>query len=131
MAICICFNRVSIREITGWRGSSENPAFFSRCAKDANVDPAEVSKNGPILLANSNQWYCNNLVKKPCHKTYCQCPHRLNLRFQSSRSCALPNIKMLKDKGLEFANSIRRVSETMATLRGYTRCTGPSRIGRS
>jgi hypothetical protein len=30
----------------------------------------------------------------------------LNLSFQSSRSCALPNIKVLKDKDLEFANSI-------------------------
>jgi hypothetical protein len=58
-------------------------------------------------LANSNQWDFNNLVKKPCHKTHCQCPHRLNLSFQSSRSCALPNIKVLKDKDLEFANSIR------------------------
>jgi hypothetical protein len=32
---------------------SENPAFFYRCTKDANVDPAEVSKKGGILLANS------------------------------------------------------------------------------
>src|SRR5262249_29710332 len=30
----------------GRRGSSENPAFFYRCTKDSNVDPAEVSKNG-------------------------------------------------------------------------------------
>jgi hypothetical protein len=37
-------------------------------------------------------------------------PHRLNLSFQSSRSCALPNIKVLKDKDLEFANSIRPLS---------------------
>src|ERR1700758_912702 len=66
-----------------------------------------VSKWNVILLANSNQWYFNNLVKKPCHKTHCRCPHRLNLSFQSSRSCALPNIKRLKDKDLEFANSIR------------------------
>jgi len=58
-------------------------------------------------LANPNQWYFNNLVKKPCHKTHCRCPHRLNFSFQSSRSCALPNIKVLKDKDLEFANSIR------------------------
>jgi hypothetical protein len=43
---------------------------------------------------------------------YCRCPHRLNLSFQSSRSCALPNIKVLKDKGLEFANSIRRFFKT-------------------
>jgi hypothetical protein len=34
-------------------------------------------------------------------------PYRLNLSSQSSRSCALPNIKALKDKDLEFANSIR------------------------
>ena len=63
-------------------------------------------------MANSNQWYFNNLVKNPCHKTHCRCPHRLNLSFQLSRSCALPNIKVLKDKDLEFANSIRRVWET-------------------
>jgi hypothetical protein len=31
----------------------------------------------------------------------------LNLSSQSSRSCALPNINALKDKDLEFANSIR------------------------
>jgi len=66
-----------------------------------------IEKNARILLANSNQWYFNNLVKKPCHKTHCRCPRRLNLSFQSSRSCALPNINMLKDKDLEFANSIR------------------------
>src|SRR5215217_8066221 len=62
-------------------------------------------ENGRILLANSNQWYFNNLVKRPCHKTPYRCPHRLNLSSQSSRSCALPNIKALKDKDLEFANS--------------------------
>jgi hypothetical protein len=62
--------------------------------------------NGRILLANSNQRYFNRLVKKPCHKTPYRCPHRLRLSFQSSRSCAWPNIKALKDKGLEFANSI-------------------------
>ena len=65
-----------------------------------------VSQNPQILLANFNQWYFNNLVKKPRHKTHCRCPHRLDLSFQSSRSCALPNIKVLKDKDLEFANSI-------------------------
>ena len=59
-----------------------------------------VSQNPQILLANFNQWYFNNLVKKPRHKTHCRCPHRLNLSFQSSRSCALPNIKVLKDKDL-------------------------------
>jgi hypothetical protein len=68
------------------------------------------AENGRILLANSNQWYFNNLVKKPCHKTPYRCPHRLNLSFQSSRSCALPNIKVLKDKDLEFANSIRALT---------------------
>src|SRR4029450_2051918 len=60
----------------------------------------------PILLANSNQWYFNKLVKIPCHKTPYRCLHRLNLCSQSSRSCAGPNIKVLKDKDLEFANSI-------------------------
>jgi hypothetical protein len=35
----------------------------------------------------------------------------LNLSSQSSRSCAGPNIKVLKDKDLEFANSIRPLSE--------------------
>src|SRR5499426_4178784 len=66
-----------------------------------------LPKNARILLANSNQWYFNSLVKKPCHKTHGRCPHRLNLSFQSSRSCAGPNIKVLKDKDLECANSIR------------------------
>src|SRR5215475_433688 len=60
-----------------------------------------------ILLANSNQWYFNILVKRPCHKTPYRCPRRLNLSSQSSRSCTLPNIKALKDKDLEFSNSIR------------------------
>src|SRR5262245_5735763 len=69
-----------------------------------------------ILSANSNQWYFNSLVKKPCHKTHCRCPHRLNLSFQSSRACAFPNIKVLKDKDLEFANSIRRVFETIVVV---------------
>jgi hypothetical protein len=36
----------------------------------------------------------------------------LNLNSQSSRSCAGPDIKVLKDKGLEFANSIRRFFKT-------------------
>ena len=65
------------------------------------------NNNVRILLANSNQWYFNSLVKKPCHKTHGRCPHRLNLSFQSSRSCAGPNIRVLKDKDLECANSIR------------------------
>jgi hypothetical protein len=68
---------------------------------------APCRKNGRILLANSNQWYFNKLVKIPCHKTPYRCLHRLNLCSQSSRSCAGPNIKVLKDKDLEFANSIR------------------------
>src|SRR5215470_2807455 len=74
-----------------------------------------VSKNGWILLANSNQWHFNNLVKKPCHETHCRCPHRLHLSFQSSRSCALPSIKVLKDKDLEFANSIRVFAALLVT----------------
>src|SRR5262249_35912551 len=49
MVLCICCQRVSRRYIAGWRGSSENPAFFSRCTKEANVDPAEVSFNGEFL----------------------------------------------------------------------------------
>jgi hypothetical protein len=65
-----------------------------------------------ILLANPSQWYFNNLVKTSYHKTPYRCPYRLSLSSQSSRSCAGPNIKVLKDKGLEFANSIRRVSGT-------------------
>ena len=71
-----------------------------------------VSFKGQILLANSNQWYFNKLVKIPCHKTPYRCPHRLNLSSQSSRSCAGPNIKVLKDKDLEFANSIGTFHET-------------------
>jgi hypothetical protein len=71
-----------------------------------------VSFKGRILLANPNQWYFNSLVKKPCHKTHCRCPYRLNLSLQSSRSCTLPNIKVLKDKDLEFANSIGSLNET-------------------
>jgi hypothetical protein len=59
-----------------------------------------------ILLTNSNQWYFKKLVKMPCHKTPYRCPHRLNLSSRSSRSCAGLNIKVLKDKDLEFANSI-------------------------
>src|SRR6516165_7791704 len=55
----------------------------------------------------------SSLVKKPCHKTHCQCPHRVNLSFQSSCSCALPNIKVLKDKDLEFTNSIPPFCETL------------------
>jgi hypothetical protein len=36
----------------------------------------------------------------------------LSLSSQSSRSCAGLKIKVLKDKGLEFANSIRWFNET-------------------
>ena len=71
-----------------------------------------VSLTSLILLANSNQWYFNSLVKNSCHKTHCRCPHRLNLSFQSSRSWALPNIKVLKDEDLGFANSIPPLNET-------------------
>jgi hypothetical protein len=61
-------------------------------------------------LANSNQLYFNNLAKTPCHKKPYRCPHHLSLSSQSSRSCAGLKIKVLKDKGLEFANSIRPLS---------------------
>jgi hypothetical protein len=88
-----------------------NPATLRTGMLIVSTRPV-VSKNRPILLANSNQWYFNKLVKIPCHKTPYRCPHRLNLSSQSSRSCAGPNIKMLKDKDLEFANSIRGFSET-------------------
>ena len=37
----------------------------------------------------------------------------MHLSFQLSLSCALPNIKVLKDKDLEFANSISEVNETL------------------
>ena len=63
-------------------------------------------------MANSNQLYFNNLVKTLCHKTPYRCPHRLNLSSQSSHSCAGPNIKVLKDKDLEFANSIPPIFAT-------------------
>ena len=81
-------------------------SFSTRCAgQKAGTMPC--SNNGWILLANSNQSYFNNLVKTLCHKTPYRCPHRLSLNSQSSRSCDWLKIKMLKDKGLEFANSIR------------------------
>jgi hypothetical protein len=48
----------------------------------------------------------NSLVKTPCHKTPYRRLHRLSLSSQSSRSWAGLKIKVLKDKGLEFANSI-------------------------
>src|SRR5215471_3553430 len=34
---------------------SFNPGFMCRCTKESNVDPAEVSQNGGILLANLHQ----------------------------------------------------------------------------
>jgi hypothetical protein len=37
----------------------------------------------------------------------------MNRKPESSRSCALPNIKVLKDKDLEFANSIGSFCETV------------------
>src|SRR5262245_46789927 len=76
---------------------------------------APCRNNGRILLANSNQWYFNKLVTIPYRKTPYRCPHRLNLSSQSSRSCAGPNIKLLKDKGLEFANSIRAFAALLVT----------------
>src|SRR5262249_42699372 len=75
--------------------------------------PAYFSFTNRLCYIIAIPWECQlKTVKKPCHKTHCRCPHRLNLSFQSSRSCALPNIKILKDKDLEFANSITLVSET-------------------
>src|SRR4029453_16178475 len=81
-----------------------------------------VSKNLRILLANSNQWYFNKLVKIPFHKTPYRRPHRLNLSSQSSRSCTEPNIKLLKDKDLEFANSICGFSRQRPALTIYSVC---------
>src|SRR4029450_1268567 len=78
----------------------------------------EVLKNGGILLANSNHLYFNKLVKTPCHKTPYRCPHRLSLSSQSSRSCAGLKIKVLKDKGLEFANSIGPIVEALRQYDG-------------
>jgi hypothetical protein len=43
------------------------------------------------------------------------------LSSQSSRSCAGPNIKLLKDKGLEFANSIPPIFETAPFSHNTTR----------
>jgi hypothetical protein len=85
-----------------------------------------ILENARILLANSNQWYFNNLVKRPCHKTPYRCPHRLNLSSQSSRSCAVPNIKALKDKDLEFANGIRNSNTRSCT---ETQSTNQCRVG--
>src|SRR5262249_5082590 len=57
-----------------------------------------------------------NLVKMPYHKTPYRCPYRLSLSSQSSRSCAGPNIKALKDKDLGFANSIRALTVWLPAL---------------
>ena len=65
---------------------SPNELFYEQRApivsKMQTLTPAEVSKKGGILLANSNQLYFNNLVKTLCHKTSYRCPHRLNLTSQ-------------------------------------------------
>jgi hypothetical protein len=82
----------------------------------AGINQRSCLQNEGILLANSNQWCFNKLVKIPCHRTPYRCTHRLNLSSQSSRSCAETNIKVLKDKDLEFANSIRRFFETRGIL---------------
>src|SRR5262245_12092327 len=82
------------------------PCCSSSLSPAQDLIRPSMSANGRILLANSNQWYFNKLVKISCHKTPCRCPHCLNLSSQSSRSCAGPNTKVLKDKDLEFANSI-------------------------
>jgi hypothetical protein len=79
----------------------------STCRLNPQLGYPHCLFNGGILLANPNQWYFNSLVKTPYHKTPYRCPYRLSLSSQSSRSCAGPNIKVLKDKVLEFANSIR------------------------
>jgi hypothetical protein len=91
------------------RPSVNNPNPIMQSERVVLGEQAIVSKKGWILLANSNQWYFNKLVKIPCHKTPSRCPHCLNLSSQSSRSCAGPNIKVLKDKDLEFANSNRPI----------------------
>jgi hypothetical protein len=99
-----------------FHGEHEFSASASRPNFPYETSPLSVL-NAPILLANSNQWYFNNLVKRPCHKTPYRCPHRLNLSSQSSRSCALPNIKALKDKDLEFANSIPSFFSSPSTVK--------------
>src|SRR5215470_13295674 len=92
--------------------SVNNPNPIMQSERVVLGEQAIVSKKGGILLANSNQLYFNNLVKSLCHKTSYRCPHRLNLTSQCSRSCAHLNIKTLKDKALEFANSIREGFKT-------------------
>src|SRR2546428_12660925 len=81
-------------------------------------------ENDRILLANYNPWYFNSLVKTPCRKTPYRCPHRLNLSSQPSCSCADLNIKILKDKDLEFANSIGRFFEMTGRVGGSTYLSG-------
>jgi hypothetical protein len=90
----------------GYLRAADGPSFCT-LANGVVVQMIYCTNNGRILLANSNQRYFNKLVKIPCHKTPYRCPRRLNLSSQSSRSCAGPNIKALKDKDLEFANGIR------------------------
>src|SRR5262245_26496477 len=72
-----------------------------------------------LVEPKNGKSYAIKLVKIPCHKTPYRRPHRLNLSSQSSRSCAGPNIKMLKDKDLEFANSIRDDCETTVPQRPW------------
>src|SRR4029453_3962747 len=74
---------------SSWKGF----AVFSR-KKPAATDYVKCFMHTP------------QLIKISCHKTPYRCPHRLNLSSQSSRSYAGPNTKVLKDKDLEFANSI-------------------------
>ena len=81
-------------------------------------------------MANPNQLYFNSLVKTSCHETPYRCPHRLNLSSRSSRSCAWPNIKMLKDKDLEFANSIRSFGnpDTVSRLADHVSAVGQAAL---
>ena len=59
-----------------------------------------------------------------------RCPHRLNLSSESSLSCARPNIKPLKDKDLEFANSIRTLSLEIDTGQDLGEREHPSKLKR-
>jgi hypothetical protein len=90
----------------GYLHAADVSSFWTE-SDGVSTHMGRYANNGRILLANSNQLYFNNLVKIPCHKTPYRCPHRLSLSSQSSRSCTGLKIKALKDKGLEFANSIR------------------------
>src|SRR5215510_2653720 len=71
-------------------------------------------KKGRHTVGEFNQLYFNSLVKASYQKTPYRCSYRLSLSAQASRSCAGPNIKVLKDKDLEFANSIPPFFETSA-----------------